>query len=176
MSKTRSLRAEALTSALTLALAIFLTLVAGSTRVTAQSAILHVLVQSSSGRCLALERGPRQRAPALGQRLVVEACDGSRAQRWEHQLGDFQSRRSFSFDEYRCVGLRQGTTDQLELIACASQRRRLESEGNRMDGTNLTFELAGRCMTEPAPNAPPWVTLTPCTGAPTQRWRYAHLP
>jgi len=145
MTQTRSLRAEALTSALALALAIFLALVAGSTRVTAQSAILHVLVQSSSGRRLALEAVPRQPAPAPG---------GGR----------------------RGVGGGQGRPDQLELMAWGGQGRRLDSEGNRMDGTNLTFELAGRCMTEPAPNAPPWVTLTPCAGAPTQRWRYAHLP
>jgi hypothetical protein len=170
MTKTRSPRANAL------ALAVSLALVTGSTQVIAQSAIFHVLVQSGSGRCLALERGPRQRAPMPGQRLVVEACDGSRTQRWEQQPGDYQSERSFSFDEHLYMGLRQGTTDQLELVDCASQRQRLDSEGNRLDSTNLTLELAGRCMTEPSPNAPPWVTLTPCTGAPTQRWRYARLP
>lgn len=145
-------------------------------RARAQTALATVMVQSESSLCLAAARpGLNQLSggPALGWRIVVEPCAGTRAQRFGQVFGDYDD---FVHDSGHCLAQVPGT-DLVELAPCHTERLVLESSGHGIDGTPVELRL-GRgelCLTAPpAGSTSRGVTLTPCGSRPGQRWTMSH--
>ncbi len=137
----------------------------------AQGALVTVLVQSSDGRCLAVtppsNAAGSSAEPGRGWRVIVEACQGRRSERWGQLVGDFQF---FVFSPGVCAAEVQSGAG-LELVSCESGRAVLVNRSERPEVSDTEFRVGDRCMTAPAPGGSPSVTLAACDGRPAQRWR-----
>lgn len=135
----------------------------------AQAALVPVLVQSSSGLCLAVAppTGTAAGSPGVGWRVIVASCDGSRRQRWGQVVGDYSD---FVFTAGVCIGPAAQGRPTLELVRCEGTRDVVGHVPPVPDGTG-TLRVGERCVTAPSQSGPPEPTLLPCDGRPGQIWR-----
>jgi hypothetical protein len=140
----------------------------------AQTAVATMLVQSDAGLCLAVTRPPQNQgraasAPALGWRVVVEACSGARNQRFQQVYGDYDD---FFFEPGLCLG-RVAGSGGVVLAPCDGPEPVIESGDGALGSAPIALRL-GRgdlCLTAPAPGSgSSGVFIAPCDGRPSQRW------